>query len=79
MNQEQVKKIKDELNRTISNALEQHLSNVKKLNDEIQTKGEVLTPELSFEYFTKLNTQSYIDMCHMVEDCFLNFLDSADN
>lgn len=39
MNQEQVKKIKDELNRTISNALEQHLSNVKKLNDEIQTKG----------------------------------------
>lgn len=79
MNQEQVKKIKDELNRTISNALEQHLSNVKKLNDEIQTKGEVLTPEIMFEYFTKLNNQSYIDMCHLVKDCFLNFLDSADN
>lgn len=79
MNQEQIEKLKEKLNKNISESFEQHLDNINKLNNETKTKGETLTPEIMFEYFTKLNNQSYIDMCHLVKDCFLNFLDSADN
>ena len=52
MNQEQIEKLKEKLSKNISESFEQHLDNINKLNNETKTKGETLTPEIMFEYFT---------------------------